>query len=151
MSVEKIVFINAVKIFVSIILFFFIMKILGLEHITELRLLNFVFVFWGVNSAIKKNMMEHNSAYLYNLFIGFFTSFISVIFISLSLTIYLFYIDPSFIEVLEKSTLWGQTLTPPLMSFAILIEGVASSMICTFIVMQYWKNKKFGVLDSNGI
>ena len=152
MSVEKIVFINAAKIYVSIILFFFIMKILGLEHITELRLLNFIFVFWGVNSAIKKNLTEHNnSAYLGNLFIGFFTSFMSVIMISLSLAIYLFYIDPSFIEVLEKSTLWGQTLTPPLMSFAILIEGVASSMICTFIVMQYWKNKKSNALNSNGI
>ncbi|MBV1888467.1 MAG: hypothetical protein KUG51_04180 [Urechidicola sp.] len=152
MPVEKIVLINAVKIFVSIVLFFFIMKMLRLEHVTELRLLNFIFVFWGVNSAIKKNLTANgNSAYLSNLFLGFFTSFMSVILISLSLAIYLFYIDPSFIKVLEQSTLWGQTLSPPLMSFAIMIEGVASSMICTFIVMQYWKNKKSKVLSSNGV
>lgn len=143
MSVEKIVFINAVKIFVSIVLFFFFMKLLELDHLTELRLLNFIFVFWGVNSAIKKNFLENqNSAYLQNLFIGFFTSCAAVIMTSISLTVYLFYIEPSFIEVLENSTIWGDSLTPPLMSFAIMIEGVASSMICTFIVMQYWKNKK---------
>ena len=143
MSVEKIVFINAAKIFVGIVLFFFFMKLLGLDHLTELRLLNFIFVFWGVNSAIKKNFLENqNSAYLQNLFIGFFTSFAAVIMTSISLAVYLFYIEPSFIEVLENSTIWGDSLTPPLMSFAIMIEGVASSMICTFIVMQYWKNKK---------
>ena len=150
MSVEKIVFINAVKIFIGIVLFFFIMKLLKLEHVTELRLLNFVFVFWGVNSAIKKNILENkNSAYLQNLFLGFFTSFAAVIMTSISLAVYLFYIDPSFIEVLENSTLWGDSLTPPLMSFAIMVEGVASSMICTFILMQYWKNKKIGVVPNS--
>lgn len=143
MLVEKIVFINALKIYIGIVLFFFIMKLFSLEAVSELRLLNFVFIFWGINSAIKKNIIANkNTEYLQNLFIGFFTSVIPVIMISLSLAIYLFYIDPSFLKVLEKSTLWGGVLSPPLMSFAIFIEGVASSMICTLIVMQYWKNKK---------
>ena len=101
MSVEKIVLINAVKIFVGIVLFFFLMKLIGLDEYTELRMLNFVFVFWGVNSAIKQNMeTQHDSIYLHNLFIGFFTSFVSVIMICVSLSVYLFYIEPSFILVL---------------------------------------------------
>lgn len=146
MSVEKIVFINAVKMFVGIVLFFLLMKLLGLESITELRMLNFVFVFWAVNSAIKKNIHENqNGIYFQNLFVGFFTSLIAVLFLVISLAVYLFYIDPTFIHVLENSTLWGDTLTPPLIAFAIFIEGIASSMICTFIVMQYWKNKKVHV------
>jgi hypothetical protein len=33
-------------------------------------------------------------------------------------------------------------LTPSLISVAIFIEGMASSIICAFIVMQFWKNKK---------
>ena len=149
MTVEKIVLVNALKIFAGIVLFFFLMKLFGLESVTELRLLNFIIVFWGVNSAIKKNFIENqNSAYLQNLVLGFFTSFVAVILTSISLTVYLFYIEPSFIEVLESSTLWGNSLTPPLMAFAIFIEGVASSMICTFIVMQYWKNKKSLVSNS---
>lgn len=149
MSVEKIVLINAVKIFVGIVLFFFLMKLIGLDEYTELRMLNFVFVFWGVNSAIKQNMeTQHDSIYLHNLFIGFFTSFVSVIMICVSLSVYLFYIEPSFIQVLENSSLWGKSLTPPLMAFAIFIEGVASSMISTFIIMQYWKNKKSLVANS---
>ena len=143
MSVEKIVFINAVKMFVGIVLFFFLMKLLGLESVTELRMLNFIFVFWAVNAAIKKNIEENqNSVYFQNLFVGFFTSLVAVLFLVISLAVYLFYIDPSFIRVIENSTLWGDTLTPPLIAFAIFIEGIASAMICTFIVMQYWKNKK---------
>lgn len=149
MSVEKIVLSNAVKIFVGIVLFFFVMKLFGLDEITELRMLNFAFVFWGVNAAIKQNLeTQEESMYIHNLFIGFFTSFVSVIMICFSLSVYLFYIEPSFIQVLENSTLWGSSLTPPLMAFAIFIEGVASSMICTFIVMQYWKNKKVNAVSS---
>jgi|TARA_B110000305_G_scaffold241441_1_gene315614 hypothetical protein len=143
MSVEKIVINNAVKIFLGIVLFFFLMKLIGLDEFTELRILNFAFVFWGVNTAIKQNRKtQENSMYLHNLFIGFFTSFVSVIMVCIALTVYLYYIEPSFIQVLENSSLWGTSLTPPLMAFALFIEGVASSMICTFILMQYWKNKK---------
>ena len=139
MSVEKIVINNAVKIFLGIVLFFFLMKLIGLDEFTELRILNFAFVFWGVNTAIKQNRKtQENSMYLHNLFIGFFTSFVSVIMVCIALTVYLYYIEPSFIQVLENSSLWGTSLTPPLMAFALFIEGVASSMICTFILMQYW-------------
>ena len=143
MTTEKIIFTNAIKIYIGIVLFFFLMKLLGIDHITELRALNFFFVFWGINNAVKNNIFKNNNnTYLSNLFIGFSTSFLSVIMISASLMIYLFYIDPSFIETIENLLLWGGNLTPPLISFAILIEGLASSIICTFIVMQYWKKYK---------
>ncbi|MDT0554014.1 hypothetical protein [Urechidicola vernalis] len=143
MSVEKIVITNAIKMYIGILLFFLLMKLVGLESVTELRMLNFLFVFWAVNAAIKKNIFENgNSIYFQNLFIGFFTALTALIFLVISLVFYLFYIDPSFLRILESSTLWGESLTPPLIAFAIFIEGIASSMICTFIVMQYWKNKK---------
>ena len=76
MSVEKIVINNAVKIFLGIVLFFFLMKLIGLDEFTELRILNFAFVFWGVNTAIKQNRKtQENSMYLHNLFIGFSFSY----------------------------------------------------------------------------
>ncbi|GAB1308650.1 hypothetical protein KH5_13330 [Urechidicola sp. KH5] len=146
MSIEKNVLYNATRIYLGIVAFFFLMKFLNLEQITELRILNFLIVFWGINVAIKNNATRNfNSTYLHNLFIGFFTSFIAVVLTSVSLNVYLFYIDPSFITVLEGSTLWGASLTPPLMSVALLIEGLASSIICSFIVMQYWKNKSIAI------
>lgn len=143
MNAEKIIFRNAMKIFVGVVLFFFLMKLIKVDHITELRALNFLFVFWGINSAIKTNIFKnHNNTYFSNLFIGFSTSFLSVILISIALMIYLFYIDPNFVRTIENLFLWGSELTPPLITFAILIEGIASSIICTFIVMQYWKKYK---------
>ena len=143
MDTTKIIVSHALKIYLGIVLFFFIMKLLGLEHITELRLANFIFVFWGINGAIKKNILKNNTNhYLSNLYIGFATSILGVILISVSLTIYIFYIQPSFINTIEDLNMWGTSLSPPLIAFAILIEGLASSIIITFILMQYWKKHK---------
>ncbi len=143
MGVERIVIKNAIKIYLGIVLFFFLMKLLNLDNISELRLLNFIFVFWGINGAIRQNIFENgNTNYLQNLFIGLFTSLLSLVLIIFSFTIYLFYIEPSFIQILGDSSLWGENLTPPSIAVALFIEGMASSIICAFIVMQFWKNKK---------
>ncbi len=137
------VFKNALKIYLGVVLFFFLMKLLGLDDITELRVLNFGFVFWGVNSVIKENIFKNNNTnYLQNLFLGLFTSLASVFFILISFTVYLHYIEPSFIQVVEDSSLWGNDLTPTLIAVAIFMEGMASSVVCSFIVMQFWKNQK---------
>lgn len=143
MNTTKIIVSHALKIYLGIVLFFFLMKLLGLDHITELRLLNFIFVFWGINGAIKKNILKNNTNhYLSNFYIGFATSILGVILISVSLTFYLFYIQPSFINTIEDLNMWGANLSPPLVAFAILVEGLASSIIITFILMQYWKKYK---------
>lgn len=143
MDTKRIILTQGVKIFILIGVFFLIMKIFNLEHITELRLLNFVFVFWGVNEAIKKNIkMNMNTKYLSNLSIGYMTASLAVILTAASSLVYLFYIDPAFLMQTHSMNLWGSNLTPPLISFAILIEGLASSMICSFVLMQYWKNFK---------
>ena len=60
----------------------------------------------------------------------------------ISLIIYVSLIEPDFITVLENSSLWGSNLSLPIIIFAIAIEGIASSVICSFILMQYWKNHK---------
>ena len=114
-----------------------------------LRLVNFLFVFWGIKGAIKKNIFTTNlNEYLTNLYLGFATSFLGVILVSISLTIYLFYIQPSFINTIEDLNMWGANLSPPLVAFAILVEGLASSIIVTFIIMQYWKNYKLDLPKS---
>jgi len=142
MNTKNIIITNAFKIYFGIVLFFFLMKLLDLEQITELRLLNFIFVFWGINSAIKKNIFKNNNNYIENLSIGFRTSFLAMLLLIFSLTIYLYYINPSFIHVIENLKIWGNHLTPPLIAFAIFIEGISSSLVCTFILMQYWKGYK---------
>lgn len=143
MGLNQIVIKNALKIVLGIILYFFSMKLLGLENVSELRFLNFLFVVWGVNNAIKMNIIKNKETfYISNLFIGVSTSVIAVGMLIISLIIYVSLIEPDFITVLENSSLWGSNLSLPIIIFAIAIEGIASSVICSFILMQYWKNHK---------
>jgi hypothetical protein len=117
------------------------MKISGLEGNSELRFLNFVFVFWGINNAIKSNII-HNGETLYvrNLAIGIGTSALAVGISVVGLIIYVSFINPAFIEIIQESFLWAGNVTLPLLVFALLIEGIASSVISSFILMQYYKN-----------
>ena len=143
MSKDLIIIKNALSIFVSIVGFFFLMKFSGLESFSELRLLNFVFVFWGINRAIKTNItVNKETLYLQNLSIGAGTSILAVGLTILGLIIYVSFIDEAFLSVLGNSSFWGKNLSLPLVIFALAIEGFASSLTCAFILMQYYKNYK---------
>ncbi|WP_428742939.1 hypothetical protein [Tenacibaculum sp.] len=143
MSSNKIIINNALLIYAGIVGFFLIMKIFGLEDVAELRFLNFIFVLYGINRAIKTNIKKnHESLYFNNFSIGIATSAIGVGITILSLIFYVDVIDSGFIKILEKSSFWGQNLSLPLVVFALIIEGIASSVICSFVLMQYYKNYK---------
>ncbi|CAM1347993.1 MULTISPECIES: hypothetical protein [Tenacibaculum] len=143
MSKNKIIINNALLIFGGIVGFFFLMKILGLNNVSELRLLNFVFVLWGINKAIKTNIkLNQESLYFSNFSIGVGTSILAVGLTILGLIIYVGFIDPELITVLGNSSFWGKNLNLSLIVFALAIEGIASSVICSFILMQYYKNYK---------
>jgi len=143
MDTTKIILINAFKAYIGIVIYFFIMKFLGLDDRVEFRFLNFLFILWGANSAIKKNILyNQNKAYLPNMGIGFATSFLAVIMAIVSLVIYITNIDPELLRVMENSLIWGNQLSLAKVIFAIAVEGAASSVICSFVIMQYWKNYK---------
>jgi hypothetical protein len=147
MDTSKIIIRNGIKIFIGIVVYFFTMKLLGLEKITELRLLNFLIVVWGVNFAIKQNIFENEiNTYLSNLSIGFSTAILAVLLVAVSLVFYISFIDNELIYLMENSRVWGNDLSLGEIIFAILIEGLASSIICTFIIMQYWKKHKLNIL-----
>lgn len=143
MKTNKLIFQHALKIYLGIVLFFFIVKLIGLSQIVELRIFNALFVILGVNSCIKKNVFKNlDNNYLTNLSIGFAASFLAVLATSFSLIFYTMVFDSSVITFMENSRFWGNNLSLGTVVFALLAEGFASSVICTFIVMQYWKKYK---------
>ena len=143
MSSTKIIVKNAFLIYTGIVIFFIIMKLLGLDNVSELRFLNFIFVLWGVNNAIKTNIdFNNDSLYINNFSLGIATSVIGVAFTIIGLMIYVGFIQPSFMSVLENSSFWGKELSLTMVVFALAIEGIASSVICSFILMQFYKNYK---------
>jgi len=151
MKTNMIIAKNSFKIYAGIALFFLIMKIFGLEDKSYLRMLNFIIVLWGINSAIKTNITKnHDTQYFSNLMIGFATSLFSVLASAISLLIYIKFISPNFIHVLESSQMWGDNLSLTKITIVIFFEGFASSMISTFIIMQYWKSFKNPQVEKDG-
>lgn len=143
MNVNKIIFKNALLIYLGVVIYFLVMKALGFDNVSELRFLNFIFVLWGINNALKSNInLNHDNSYINNFSVGFATSVIGVSLIILGLMIYISFIDSSFITVLENSAFWGKDLNLSMVVFALAIEGIASSIVCSFILMQYYKNYK---------
>ncbi|MCH2035112.1 MAG: hypothetical protein MK202_16505 [Tenacibaculum sp.] len=142
MSTNKIIFQNAFLIYGLIVVYFLLMKLFGLDNVSELRFLNFLFVFWGVNRAIKMNIDHNSGSYFNNFYAGFGSSVIGVGLTIVGLIIYVGFIDPNFITVLENSSFWGKELSLQMVVFALAIEGIASSAMCSFIVMQYYKSYK---------
>ena len=143
MKTSKIIWTQGLKVYALIFVYFIVMKLLGLHENVELRMLNFIFVFWGINGALKINYNINNDvSYLSNFSLGIQTAALSVILSAVSLVLYISFIDPHFITILNMTHIWGSGLSLPQITLAIFIEGFASSVICSFILMQYWKGKK---------
>lgn len=143
MNTNKIIFQNGFLIYACIVIFFLLMKLLGLDNVSELRFFNFVFVLWGVNRAIKMNInLNRESLYLSNWSVGIGASIVGIGLTILGLIVYVLFMQPSFMTVLENSNFWGRNLNLGMVVFALAIEGIASSVICSFVLMQFYKNYK---------
>ncbi|MDB4297581.1 hypothetical protein N9901_02375 [Flavobacteriaceae bacterium] len=147
MTNQKIILKNSLKIYSAIVGFYLFMKIIGMADILEFRVLNILFVIWGINSAIKANIHENfDNSYLTNLSIGFSTGILAIISVIASMIVYVHFVDAELMILLENSSVWGSSLTLPKVVFAMTIEAMASCVISTFILMQYWKKHKINSL-----
>lgn len=116
--------------------FFVAMKLFGLEHVHELRLLNFFIILVGV-AVLHRKMFKLDGNYGY---LGGLMSALSIIIFMVFMSIYASVIDPTFIEVMEESSIWGGNLTLFQTGIAILFEGLASCIIISYTSMQYFKS-----------
>jgi hypothetical protein len=147
MTRSKIVWKQSILIYIGIVSFFFVMKVFGLDNIVQLRALNFIFVFFGINKAIKLNIINNGEVdYLSNFSLAILTAVTALIMVILSLVIYLDFIDPGFLEVMEQVRVWGAQIDVLMVAFGIAVEGFASSVIISFILMQYWKRRSVDLI-----
>jgi hypothetical protein len=141
MKVSRIL-INGLIIFIGIAAFFLIVEAAELKHQIYLRLINFVFVIYGVNRTIRSNYKDHIDGYFVNFLSGIFTALASLVLGVFSFMAYLEYMGgEAYLHNFEDSYIFGGK--PEISSFCIglVVEGVAASMIVTFAIMQYWKDK----------
>ncbi|NBL64686.1 hypothetical protein GV828_05670 [Flavobacterium sp. NST-5] len=146
MKINRLI-INGIIIFIGLALYFLLIEALGLKDQVYLRLLNFIFVIYGVNRTIKSNYLDGIHGYLTNLFAGFFTAMVSVI---LGLIAFMIFVEIKggdvYLATFAKAYLIPVTdaSSPPGMyqfAFMLLLEGTAASAIIAFAMMQYWKDK----------
>jgi hypothetical protein len=124
------------------IVFLLIMKVAGLAHITELRFVNYVILFFIGMSEIKRWIRQEHTFVPFLQVIGavFFTGLVSFFLFSIFLYVYTIY-DAQMADLFSQST-HGYFREVP--SIVILMEGAAASIIVAFINMQYFRRYEEG-------
>lgn len=134
---------NGVMIFIGIGVYFLVMELLGLSGVFMLRLFNIFIVVYFINKVIKSNYKEGKNEYLDNLISGTMTSLIGVVLSVAGLLAYMSIKGGNeYLAHLSKNFLFGGG-EPSMYQYCIglLFEGIASSIIITFTLMQYWKDR----------
>ena len=135
--------INGIIIFLGIGVYFLLLELLKLSHIFPLRILNILIVAYGVNRTIKSNQADGIRGYNTNFISAVVTSMIGAV---LSIACLLAYIEFKGGEVYLKNLaenfiFGGGELTIQQYCIGLLFESTAASLIVSFCLMQYWKDK----------
>jgi hypothetical protein len=137
----------------GLVVYFLLMKLLGLSHIVELRFLNALILTLGIVFAIKnfKKMKNGNIGYFQGLGTAFLTALVATTLFASFMLLYIKAFDDNLIEVLSANNLFGErmTATPGLVIFIVLmLEGMISGFMIGFIAMQYFKRRDHKVPGS---
>ena len=128
------------RIAVGLIAYFLLMKVVGLSHHVELRLVNLVILSLGVYLALKKFKNEHadHLNYFRGLIMGVATAGIGSLGFGLFLFIYM-QLDGSMMESIVKNEPMGRYLNPYMSAFIVVLEGFFSGLLVTFVLLN-WVN-----------
>jgi hypothetical protein len=133
---------NGVTIFIGIGIYFIIMNIVGLSDVFSLRLFNVVFILYGVNKTIVTNIINGNKDFLSNAISAFSTALIGVFLSIIGLLTYSYSNGgDAFIQNLSKTFLFGGNPSVNIYCISLFVEGIASSVIVTLLLMFYYNNK----------
>ncbi|MEQ8906586.1 DUF4199 domain-containing protein [Ekhidna sp.] len=143
-SLEKHIVLYGVKTSLGLIAFFFVMKLLGLIHITELRALNAFIMFTGAFLAIKRfrdGDFQYKFNYLAGIGTGMAVGMITAILFSFFVVVYLF-LDPVFTTNILADFPDNTFMNQLTLAMVIFIEAMGSSFIFSFVSMQWLKDDK---------
>ena len=141
MKISKEIF-NGATIFVGIGVYFLLMDALGFADVFYLRLLNIVFVFYGVNKTIQMNISEGKKTFVSNAVSAMMTSLVGVVLSVVGLIVYSYMQGgDNYTQSLSETFLFGGNPSIETYCISLLFEGVASSVIVTLFAMLYWNNR----------
>lgn len=133
---------NGSIIFIGIAIFFLLSNVSGFADLFYLRLLNVIFIFYGVNRTIELNISEGKKEFVPNCISAMITSLFGVFLSIIGLMIYSYSKGgDTYIQSLSKTFLFGGNPSVATYSMCLLFEGMASSIIVTLLLMLYWNNQ----------
>ncbi|WP_433832008.1 hypothetical protein [Flavobacterium anhuiense] len=134
--------INGFLIFTGIALFFLVMELLNLSNLFYLRLLNVLFILWGVNRTLKMNLAEGKNEFVPNAISAMVTSFSAVVISIVALLIYSYAKGGNqYVKSLSEAFMFGGEPSVTSYCLSLFFEGTASCIIVTLLLMLYWNNK----------
>jgi hypothetical protein len=127
-----------IKIAAGLIGFFLLMKIIGLHHHVELRILNLFILSVGVYLAMKKFKATHggNLNYFRGLITGVTTAGIGSLLFGLFLFVYM-QLDTELMESIKINEPMGRHLNPYISGFIVTLEGFFSGFLVTFVLLNW--------------
>lgn len=123
----------------ALVLYFVIMKLAGLIHITELRYLNLLILMSGLYVYFK-NLVDEKFDYLSAFTSGIYVSGIAVFTFVIFFMFYIDFIEPNFYEYLRANEPLGSYLNKGALGFMLIAEGLSSGLVLTFVFMQHFKS-----------
>ncbi len=135
-------FANAIIIFAGIAIYFLVIDFLNLADILWLRMLNVLFVFYGVNRTLSSNVEEGKIGYVTNLLSASMTAFLGVFLSIIGLIAYIHLRGgDSYVRHFSEDLLFGGDPTANQYCIGILFEGLASALMVVFVSVQYWRSR----------
>jgi hypothetical protein len=127
-----------IRIAASLIIYFLVMKFLGLSHHVELRLMNLLILTAGVYLALKKfkNTHSDNLNYFRGLIMGVATAGIGSLIFGLFLFVYM-KADSDMMQSIIDNEPMGRYLNPYIASFIVVLEGFFSGLLVTFVILNW--------------
>jgi hypothetical protein len=126
------------RIAAGLIVYFLIMKVIGLSHHVELRLLNLIILVAGVYFALQKFKATHGKHinYFRALATGVATAAIGSLGFALFMFIYM-KLDSGMMQAIIDNEPMGHYLNAYIVSFIVALEGVFSGLLVTFVLINY--------------
>ena len=140
-SIEKNGLVIGLVTSLTLVMYFMLMKLLGLDQVLELRFFNLIIltsaVCYGINK-LKKELHEEEF-YLKGWAQGILISAVAAISFGVFMSFYISYFDaPLMLEVQRQMNI--QTMNGVVVFMAIMMEGMASGVVITLCAMQYFKS-----------
>jgi len=126
--------------FLAVGAYFLLMKLFGLENVTELRLFNIVILVLMTNFLARKNVRENkNFNYIEGLVSLLVANFITAALSTLAFLVYVKVFNGDLLSSFKNHYIADGTFNLYVAAAILFFEALASGLAISFISMQYWK------------